>query len=332
MKKKFLIGVWTVFAVAFSGIGIKYYPEIVSFYSNQFEEITAHSNNPLLLNSSSKFIASGELPYLEELPILDNALNFKYYFNDLLFGGANIDLVKLAVRQQNGNFLEYRKNQIDHVIEFDITQEPYIESFYKNKFYSFSVSSSHHSFNYVFNEIKETTLIFDKENEIISQSDNGILENKKTINPEVNSNWILDNKEWLFSGLGIFIIGSIVQVIIYCFFRNSKIDKQIDRIVERYIDIIDGKISGHSGIPGLIECGAAELKRNNHLLKVGNAIKERGKPNPLEHWISSHIPKKEYLTFIKWQANNNIRYSPHYNNENTFKNLVALYNNKSKSN
>jgi len=64
--------------------------------------------------------------------------------------------------------------------------------------------------------------------------------------------WLSNNKEWIFSGLGIFLIASIIQIVSLINRKKDKIDKQLDRIADRYMDVLDGRRGGHSGIPGLI--------------------------------------------------------------------------------
>jgi len=133
--------------------------------------------------------------------------------------------------------------------------------------------------------------------------------------------WILDNKEWIFSGVGITIILIVRNIIIGS--RNKK-EEQINRITQRYVDILDSKIPGHAGIIGLIESGAAQLSKNRHIIRVCEIIAQHGKPNPLSHWVMKYIDRKELLKFIKWQANNKINFS-YYFNEKTFAELIQKY-------
>lgn len=134
--------------------------------------------------------------------------------------------------------------------------------------------------------------------------------------------WFLKNKDWIFSGVGIALI-----LLIFDFLKNlrNKRNEQIKQISERYIDILDGKNRGHSGVPGLIESGAAKLAKNKYILDVCAKIEESGKPNPLNIWILKYIDKKEILKFVKWQSEKKISYSPHYFNENNFARLVEKY-------
>ncbi len=140
--------------------------------------------------------------------------------------------------------------------------------------------------------------------------------------------WIGNNLQWLFSGIGVLIISTFAYAIRN---RNIKSNEQIKQVAKRYVDMLDGKINGYHNIPGLILSGAAKLKSNKQLLKVCAKIEECGKPNPLKMWVLKHIDKKELLNFVRWNKENEIGYSPHYFNEKSFINLVERYNNSKKS-
>lgn len=138
-------------------------------------------------------------------------------------------------------------------------------------------------------------------------------------------NWISDNKEWIFGGIGVVILSTIASLLTNIVIRKrNKKEEQINRIAQRYVDVLDEKIYGHSGILGLIESGAAQLSKNNHLLKVCEIIVQHGKPHPLKKWESNSIDKKELLKFIKWQANNQKNFSDYFN-EKSFAKLFQRY-------
>lgn len=107
--------------------------------------------------NTDRIIDTLNLPYLESVPILDKGLFIKYYFNDLVFGGANIDTVKISTRTKNGEYLEMTNSKNE--ITMDINAEPYIEIEYKNKFYSFETTGQHHAFNCIITEIIKPTLL-----------------------------------------------------------------------------------------------------------------------------------------------------------------------------
>jgi len=90
------------------------------------------------------------------------------------------------------------------------------------------------------------------------------------------------------------------------------------------MDIVEHRVRGHSGIRGLIESGAAQLKRNKDLIDISEKISMYGKPNPLDYWLTNNIKKNEFLKFIKWQAQNRIIIAD-YNTENNFKRLIERY-------
>lgn len=140
--------------------------------------------------------------------------------------------------------------------------------------------------------------------------------------------WIVNNYEWIFSGIGVLFLTTIAFFIKK---RNTIYNEHIKQVAQRYVDMLDGKIHGYHNIPGLVLSGAAKLKSNKQLLKVCSKIEEYGKPDPLKMWVLKHINKKELLQFVKWNHVNDIEYSPHYFNEENFIKLVEEYN-KSKLN
>jgi len=161
MRKKIMIGVWAVVAVVFSGIGTKYLPELLSRLRKAPTEevVDIDDENQAKPKSAPTIIASGELPYLEKLPILDKGLFAEYHYNDLLFGGVNIGMIKLAARQQTGEAAKFEKDETYNAIVLDITEEPYMEFSYKGKYYSLSVTGAHYIFKYELSEISETTMV-----------------------------------------------------------------------------------------------------------------------------------------------------------------------------
>jgi hypothetical protein len=94
---------------------------------------------------SPKVVDSLELPYLKNTPILDKGIFLSYYYNNLLIGGANIDSIKINARTYDGQKLKFRK--YDEKLEFDITEQPYIELEYKGTIYSFEIIGKHYSFD-----------------------------------------------------------------------------------------------------------------------------------------------------------------------------------------
>lgn len=112
--------------------------------------------------------------------------------------------------------------------------------------------------------------------------------------------WILDNIKWVLPVV-LAIIASAIKII---YTSRDKKQEQIKVIVQRYLDILDNKILGYPGIPGLIESGAIRLSKNKDLIKVCEIISQHGKPYPLPKYIWKYLREKELLKFVKWCANN----------------------------
>ncbi|MCW3077941.1 MAG: hypothetical protein JWO32_2550 [Bacteroidetes bacterium] len=86
------------------------------------------------------------LPYLENVPILDKGIFLKYYFNSLIIGGTNLESTTIRVRAKNGEKLEINKD-LDGNLDIDINTEPYIEIKYRNEFYLIEVTGKHYEFH-----------------------------------------------------------------------------------------------------------------------------------------------------------------------------------------
>jgi hypothetical protein len=124
------------------------------FYSGDSQsEVDADTINSV---KSERIIDTLNLPYLETVPILDKGLFIKYYFNDLVLGGANIDTVRINMRTKTGESLKMTSS--NNQINLDINTEPYIEIEYKKKFYSFETTGRHYEFTCIIKEINTPTL------------------------------------------------------------------------------------------------------------------------------------------------------------------------------
>lgn len=88
-------------------------------------------------NSRERVILSMEPPYLVELPILDENLYIEYYYNNFLFGGVDLHLIRYSAWARSGGVA----TSIDRedYIEFEMSEQPYIEFSYKGKYYSIEV-------------------------------------------------------------------------------------------------------------------------------------------------------------------------------------------------
>ncbi len=106
-------------------------------------------------NSDSTF-HDFEMPFLQNVPILDKGLFIKYYYNSLVLGGANINSIKLNARGKNGEALSISKDNTG--FDIDITLEPFVELEYKNIFYSIEITGAHHSFHCIIKKNIKPTL------------------------------------------------------------------------------------------------------------------------------------------------------------------------------
>lgn len=126
--------------------------------------VSRFSNEPikqkelLKKNNSNIVVKTFNLPYLENYPILDKGLFVKYYFNNLILGGANINGIKINARGKNGDKIEINRETLGNNFEIDINEQPYIEIEYKKKFYSIEILGKHYSFKCKIDEIKKPTL------------------------------------------------------------------------------------------------------------------------------------------------------------------------------
>jgi len=106
--------------------------------------------------ATDKTLSKFKLPYLESVPILNKGLFVKYYFNDFILGGANIDNVSYNARGKDGSRLKINKEKNEIIT--GITQEPYIEIGFNGDFYSIEVTGQHYTFNAVLTKITKPTL------------------------------------------------------------------------------------------------------------------------------------------------------------------------------
>jgi len=141
-KKKWKIS-WTIgvitLIITFIGVCIAF----IEYYNNDKNNKTG--NSKIVNDSSSKLEGEDDiipisikLPFLENVPIIDKGIFIKYYYNDFLIGGVNIDTVKINARAKNGESLNLSKSGND--LRVDITKEPYIEIEYKGIYYSLETS------------------------------------------------------------------------------------------------------------------------------------------------------------------------------------------------
>jgi hypothetical protein len=105
-----------------------------------------------------------ELPYLQNVPIIDKGLFIKYYFNDFIFGGANLDIISINARTKSGESLPLGREKME--VQMDITKEPFVEFEYKGIFYSIELDGHHPAINCTFKKIMIPTLTLKQFNDL----------------------------------------------------------------------------------------------------------------------------------------------------------------------
>lgn len=106
-------------------------------YSNYLTESDINS----YYSTTKKFLPHTDtiqIPYLNSKPILDKGLYLQQYYTKLIFGGANIDSVKIGSRKETGEKIAFTRDDNGSII-FDIFEKPYIEFFYKGGFYALEI-------------------------------------------------------------------------------------------------------------------------------------------------------------------------------------------------
>jgi hypothetical protein len=157
-KKKFKLEFGHKIALGSLAVGLLVFlfgNNIIGRYNNNEIKTNIDTNNISVINTE-RIIDTLNLPYLTTVPILDKGLFLKYYYNDLVFGGVNIDTLRINARTKTGEYL--KMNYSNNEITLDINAEPYIEIEYKQKFYSFETTGKHYTFNCIIKELKKPTL------------------------------------------------------------------------------------------------------------------------------------------------------------------------------
>lgn len=103
-----------------------------------------------------------ELPYLENIPIIDKGLFIKYYFNDFIIGGANLDTISINARTKSGESLQLIKREM----EMDINDEPFVDFKYKGVFYSIEITGHHPTITCLLKQDVQPTLMLKKYNDL----------------------------------------------------------------------------------------------------------------------------------------------------------------------
>lgn len=136
---------------------------VLFFGNNLYDRFIKSSPTSTILSQSAvgqlhndTILVENELPYLENYPIIDKGLYVKYYYNDFLLGGVNVDSIQLNARTISSEALDLKKD--NDYLSMDITREPYIEFKYKGKFYSIELKGSHYKFVMTLKEIVKPTM------------------------------------------------------------------------------------------------------------------------------------------------------------------------------
>ncbi len=111
-------------------------------------------------DSNPKVLRQFEIPYLENVPILDKGLFLRYNYNNLQIGGANIDSIGVNARAHDGETLAF--NIYERKLELPIHEQPYIEFEYKGTAYSIEVIGRNLSYNCIITKDILPTLNLDQ--------------------------------------------------------------------------------------------------------------------------------------------------------------------------
>ncbi|TWI81698.1 hypothetical protein IQ13_2717 [Lacibacter cauensis] len=144
---------------------------VLIFGNNLYDRLTKPSEKQNQVDDTTSTILSidttaivKQLPYLENYPIIDKGLYVKYYYNNLVFGGVNVDSIQINARTASSEPLEITKEK--NFFSMDITEEPFIEFEYKGKYYSIDLTGRHYDFKMTLREIAKPTMTLKKYNEL----------------------------------------------------------------------------------------------------------------------------------------------------------------------
>ena len=92
---------------------------------------------------SERIIFSGVPPYLVDFPILDKSIYIRHEAEEFHLGGSRLHLVRYTATTSSGEIPTIRDR--DGFIEFSVSEQPYIEFSYREKFYSIRVINRSYS-------------------------------------------------------------------------------------------------------------------------------------------------------------------------------------------
>lgn len=161
--KKWLVGVFALLLVSFF---------VTRAVDNGFPVAENHTNpnqslSPINVPASKidslqsekiaeRVIFNGEPPYLLEFPILDNNLYVKHDNNTFIIGGSNLSLIRYGAWTNSGDKATTQNRE--QYIEFELSEQPYIEFSYKGGFYSIEMFGRIYSVRMELRELSEATI------------------------------------------------------------------------------------------------------------------------------------------------------------------------------
>lgn len=119
------------------------------------DSVTTNDSTPEIESNRETTLAKIQLPYLENVPIIDKGLYIQYYYNDFVIGGINVNTIRINARAKTGESMNLSKS--NNEIHMDITKEPYIEFEYKGCYFSIETSGSHYLINCIIKKNVEPT-------------------------------------------------------------------------------------------------------------------------------------------------------------------------------
>lgn len=144
---------------------------VLIFGNNLYDRFTKINNTSIPFEKvntinvlKDTIILKDKLPYLENYQIIDKGLYIKYYFNDFVFSGVNVDTIQINARSKSSEAMEIKKDK--NSVIMDINAEPYIEFEYKGKYYSIELAGSHYTIMMTLKEIVTPTMKLKKYKQI----------------------------------------------------------------------------------------------------------------------------------------------------------------------
>ena len=110
----------------------------------------------------------------------------------------------------------------------------------------------------------------------------------------------MDNKDWVFSGIGVFILSSILALIcwiIMAIFRSNRRSKEkTEKSIERFIDEFR-KLYKKTGVKLdiLIPAGINSLKNDKEIESAFDTLIDVIPNHPLRHWKTRASWEREFV-------------------------------------